>query len=654
VFAAVFSLFGFQLMKMQIVDGESYARRLTKGYESRYSIEAARGEILDRNLTPLVKNDTGFNIMCYYAYMDADKKNAIILYLTKVLAENGEMWIDSLPISTTEPFVFKEGEEAAIARLKKDLGIQNFGTVKNAMSNLCLAYDIPDSYTAEEIRTVVGVRREMDLRDFSEKIPFTFAENVSNNTVAKISENKLNLPGVKINESTIRKYVSGSLAPHLIGQVGPLYREDMELIESGEYAFNDTIGRGGIESAMEQYLRGKKGEALTQFDYKYEVINEDPEITKEPVPGNTVVLTLDSKLQALSSQAMEKTITYLQENQKPGQGMEANAGAVAVIEVKTGAIRALSTYPSYNVDDYRKDYETLLRQEGNPLFNRALQGLYAPGSCYKPMIATAGLNEGIITPESAVLCQRYYTFYHNPSGNYPSCMGYHGNINAVNALRVSCNIFFYDTGRLLGIEKINQYSSLFGFGQPTGIEVAERIGQQASPEFAASIGYDWFAGDVLQASIGQSYNQFSPLQIANYTATIARRGVLLETHLVDSIISYNGDKVIKKIEPVVISKIDAQEGVLDTVIEGMRSASTAAGTAGGTFGNYPVPVASKTGTPQTSGTLLNSVFICFAPIDDPEIAIAVVIENGGSGLNNAPVARDILNAWFFNDYDVNN
>ncbi|WP_052446571.1 penicillin-binding transpeptidase domain-containing protein [Candidatus Soleaferrea massiliensis] len=649
VVALIFGFFIFRLMQMQIVHGAEYASEAMAGSVTKQTVKAARGEIVDRNGKPLAVNKIGFDIVFYKEYMPSEKENEVILSLVKVLNGTGEEWIDNLPISKTEPFEFLSGEEneSRIKHLKEDLRLNVYATVQNVIDAMVSIYEIDtEGLTPQEIRIIAGVRYEMAQKDYSIPNPYTFASNISTDTVARIKENNVSLPGVDISENPIREYVNWNLAPHVIGQIGPIYKEEYDELKEKGYQMNDSVGKSGIEQAFEEYLRGKDGEKEITLNSSGEVI--DVEETVAPVPGNTVQLTIDSDLQKVAQDSLEKQIKYLRENEPSGEGGDADSGAAVAIDVKTGEILALATYPSYDLETYKNDYEKLRTDKRSPLLNRAVQGLYAPGSCFKPIVATAGLMEGKITPSHQVFCGGTYRVF---DAYQPHCMHTHGYINVINALRVSCNIFFYDTGYNLGIDKVNQYAAGYGVGLPTGIELPESTGYMASPETAEMLGQKWEEGDILQASIGQSYTMISPLQLANYVATIANRGKRMESHIVKQITNYEEDETVKKTEPVVAHEFKDTVGAYDAITEGMIEASSYSGTSGATFGSYyaehGIKIASKTGTPETnSEAYQNSTYITFAPADKPEIAVAVVIEKGWHGYTGAPVAKDIYDYYF--------
>lgn len=636
-------IFGIVLIEIQIVHGQSYAELATKGATRSQTIQAARGEITDRYGRPLVQNKVGYNVTLDKAYLTRGEENEIILRLLSLLQAAGEEWIDKLPITQTEPFSFYEEQETEIAKLKDFLDVGSYTSVDDVMSWLVERYEL-ESYTPVQQRMLAGIRYEMERQGFSITTPYTLAEDVDVSTVIQIKERSYELSGVMVTESTIREYVAGDIAPHLIGQIGPIYAEEYAELKDQGYAMNDTIGKSGIEEAFESQLRGENGKRTITLNANGEVI--DATVTQSPVPGNSIMLTLDLDLQRIAQDSLEDEIQWLQANGEEGEGKEATAGAVVAIEVKTGEILAMASYPTYNLATYNQDYNTLLANPDNPLFNRALQGTYAPGSIFKPLVGTAGLQEGLITPSYTYTCNHVYTYYDDYQ---PKCLGWHPNYTVMDALRVSCNIFFYDLGRRLGIDTLLDYAKQFGLGEPTGIELPEAIGHMASPAYSESIGEIWNPGDVLQASIGQGKSLFTPLQLATYTATLANGGVRMKTHLVKSIHTYNLDETVEEIEPEVVVDMDLSDTAVSAIRDGMIRASGQngySGTSGAYFGNYPISVASKTGTPETTG-YPNGTYICYAPADDPQIAVAVVIENGYHGYWGAAVAKAIFDEYFF-------
>lgn len=641
----VFGLYVSRLMDIQIVQADYYRNKVESHSTGRQVISAARGEVVDRNGLSMVSNRLGYDVVIDKAYFPSDRQNDIILRLIGLFEENGAQWIDSLPITQQAPFEFLTGYDSELATLKKLLKVQDYSTVDDVMYRLIERYKLQD-YTQTQARKIAAVRYEMERRDFSMPYPYTFANDIEIDLVLQIKELNHQLLGVDVIESALRRYDMGTTAPHLIGTTGPIYREEWNDYESKGYELNDIVGKSGVEAAFEEYLRGVKGERLITIDAGGQVVSATDSIP--PEPGSTIVLTLDTKLQTVAENALEAQIKYLQQTAPAGKGQEADVGAVVVIQPKTGQILSLVTYPSYDLNTYLQDYSELVGDtEGMPLFNRALQGVYAPGSIFKPVVGTAGMAQGVVQEATTVFCGLVYTRF---ADYQPKCLRADGNINLNRALSYSCNIYFYDVGYNLGIDNIDKYARQYGLGEPTGIELAEETGRRSNPETAKAMGKKWNQGDVLQSSIGQLYHGFTPLQMANYTATIANRGTRMKATIVKEIQDYGRKNVIEPFQPVVADQVDASKEDIEAVVRGMVSASRT-GTALSHFANYPVDVASKTGTPEDV-THPNSTFIAFAPAEDPEIAIAVVIENGWHGYTGAPVAKAIMNEYFGYDEPV--
>ncbi len=633
VILLIVCLYGVRLMAIQVVDGSSYAQLAKSRNSLTQTIQAARGEMVDRYGRPLVVNESCFDIVFDKTAMIKGEENQIILKMFQLFEDSGEKWIDNLPVSYEEPFVFEEGADNAISRLKSFLEVQEYASVEDVMLSLVERYDLQE-YEPLTQRKLAGVRYEMEQRGYSINVPYTFATDVSKDLVTKVSERSDELPGVRENESTTRNYVSGDLAPSIIGMIGPIYQEEYQEYKEKGYQLNDTIGKFGLEKTFESVLRGTNGQRQIELvdGIVEEIVDE-----VEPQPGNTLALTIDKNLQAVTQQALADHVQNLNATAEPLAGKEAEGAAAVVIDVRTGEILVAANYPSYNLQTYNEDYAQLSQDPLHPLMNRALNGTYTPGSIFKPGVSVAALAEGTLEDEyETVTCNGIYTYFDDYQ---PGCTGYHGAINVMDAIKQSCNIFFYDVGRRLGIEAIDRYATMFGFGQPVGLELSTAKGQLSSPELSASLGETWEAGDVLQTSIGQSKTMASPLQLASYAATIANKGVRMQPYLVKSVHSYSFDTVISQTQPQVVCDMQVEEHVFDVVREGMERMASY------WFADYPVRVATKTGTPQFYGEYTNSTFISFAPADDPQIAVAVVVEKGG-GVPCAPIVKTIYDAYF--------
>ena len=717
---AVFLFFVGQMMVLQLRDGEEYARQATAGTSTVQQTTSARGEIVDAYGKAFTGNTTVCNITVDSNYFSPLELNPLLLTLTDLCREYGCAWRDELPLSAEAPYPFTD-DEAAVRTLRGKLQLSENASPEDVLYWLRDLYNLNDytdtdvldrlrarnkleglsdaealdwlrnyrrtpqatdaelieslrtqyqmfRYTEEEQRLLCGIRYTMTLSEFSDYNPYTFAVEINDALLAAVKENSARLPGVDGVSVPVRTYLTGDLAAHVLGVTGSISSEEYSrLKEDGGtysmqnpsgYRISDTIGKSGIERVMESELRGQNGLRTVVQDQDGNVIRVEE--TVKAVPGHTVQLTLVQNVQAAAQQALADRIQYLNRNAPAGRGKEAEAGAVVAVDVKTGGVIAMASYPTFDLSEYYQNYSQMVQQSPSPLLNRAAQGLYTVGSTYKPAVSLAALDTGTITATERVNCTGRYTFYRDYQ---PVCEGVHGPISVVDALRVSCNIFFYDMGRRMGIETINEYSYALGLGHATGIEIPEQAGQLSSPETRAAIGEEWYDSYDLQSAIGQLDNQFTILQMASYTATLASRGQRLQIHLVDKIWDYNMQNVLYRAVPTVVEQIDAADETWDAIREGMiRSCyndSYGRGTSYGTWGStrgktwsmygVDILVAGKTGSPQRGDGLVNSCFICYAPAEDPEIAVAVIIEKGYEGDRAAPVARAVLEEYFFGE-----
>lgn len=656
VVALLFGVYGVRLFQIQIVEGEYYADAAFSNTTTSVSIAASRGEILDRYMQPLAVNRTTYSVIFDYnyfpkrTYADQQKQqNDIILALTNLLSAAKETWNDTLPISRKAPYTFDEGRESSVAALKKSLRMADYATADNCMDELIKTYRLED-YTPEQQRRIAGVQYEISVRGFTAKNAFHFSDDVSKTTATAIEENSRIFTGVNIQTTPVREYVGGTVACHLIGTVGPIYAEEYEKLKQQGYALNDTVGKDGIEAALESSLRGKTGTRNIVKNSKGQIIEEYE--SAAATPGNTVILTVDSRLQAAAQTALKEELEALRaqpekdKKGKPTKGRDVVSGSVVMLDVKDGGVLVSASAPDFDLSTYRENYSSLIADSGKPLFNRALNGTFVCGSVFKPAVATAALAEGVITADTKIKCTKKYTYYKDYQ---PSCLHYDGPIKVSRALCVSCNYFFFDISRQLGIAKMNRYCKLFGLGQKTGIEIGEAQGILAGPEEREARGGVWNPGDTLSAGIGQSDNLFTPVQLAAYTMAIANNGVRYKTHLVYSVLSYDGSTETA-VKPQVEAKVSVKNEVWDTVKHGMYEAGNSPdGTVYKFFKDADYTIACKSGTAQTGikGATDHSVLIAYAPADKPEVALAVLIERGG-GASSKNVARKVLDAYFEN------
>ena len=660
-------IFVSAVVRVQFFDEDSYAAgKKYRTYE--VAVEASRGEILDRNGKPLVTNRQGnriiFDASSFPSSSEKEQRNTIINSLIKLFESNSLEWDDNLPIIFDDngSLVFAEDREADIKALKNKnmLNLNRYATAQNCMDALIDMYSLSD-YALADARKIASVLYEMWRTGYSVSNPFVFAEDVPNEIVSIILENSDLYTGVKSEVVTYREYGTTPLASHILGIVGVINDTEYEnakkkneellssdtltavqrkKIEVNAYSLNDDIGKFGIESVMEEYLRGQKGIKTVSIDTDS---NVSEEYTIPPVQGNTVVTTIDSTLQSVAQTALENRILELTAE----AGLEA-AGAVVVLNVNTGEVLASASYPTYNLAEYYDKYDELAKNPASPLWNRVLQSTYEPGSTMKPVMAVAGLESGTINKDSKFFCGKVFDYHGQEFG----CLGSHGNINVVSALEVSCNIFFYNLADLMGIDILNDYSRRCGLGSKTGVELPEASGILAGKAYRESVGQKWYSGDTIQAAIGQSDNQFTLMQMVNYCATIANNGTRYTPHFVKSVVTYDYSDTVSETGITVAQNTGVAQNTINIVKEGMYDVANY-GSCASAFSPLQYKVAAKTGTTQikkiVNGSIVNGnngFIMCFGPYEAPEIAIAVVVENVNSGTATAKVAADIFEYYF--------
>lgn len=631
----VFSLLLSRGIELQITKAHLYKTQFDGVRTIKAPIKAARGEILDYYGRPIATNREGYNIVFNYAAIDKTTLNGTLSSLMKILGDHE--WKDDLPLEKEAPYNFKANEDVSKSRMLDMLELEHYATAQNCFDALVERYSLQDKDQKTQ-RALMGVRYTMERAGFSISAPFTFAEDIGSEKMTKISENKSFAEGGAVIEvASFREYDNASVAPHIIGTVSPIYAEDWDELKEKGYSYNDKVGRSGVEKACEDDLRGVDGEITYTVDSKGKILSS--KVTKEPVPGNTIRLTIDKNVQISAQKALQDTIKQLNNDK-----IYVNAGSAVAVNVKTGGIIAAVNYPTYTYDQYKNDYSSLANDlEGRPLFDRAFYGNYPPGSTFKPAVACAALQENAITADEGITCVRTYRYFEDYQ---PHCMHTHGGITLIPALSKSCNYFFFETGRRLGITRMNEYCKRFGLGVKTGVEIGESAGVLAGPESRA----EWYEGYTISAAIGQSDNAFTPLQLASYTATIANSGVRYKTTLIDKVTTYSQEKVARQNKPIVVDTVKLDKGVIDTVKQGMLSV-TEDGTGSKIFKDYPITVGGKTGTAQTAKGEDHTVFVAFAPYDDPEIAVAVVIEHGKYSSYSGGLLKSIFNAYFFTELE---
>ena len=654
VAAVVFGLYTLRLIFLQLVHGEEFAARATSTTEYRFNVTAARGDIVDSAGRRIATSTTCYNVELSRLLIGGNDLNETIRSAVEILQANGESWNDTLLIGYADAaghyaFTGEAGsasDQNAIARVKEALGLQQYATADDVMARLIEKYEL-EGYDATWQRILGGIHYQMEQEAFSNVNNFVLAEDVSDQTVATVKEHSLTLPGVEIAETSVRSYTDGTILPHVLGRVGKITAEMWRVTdENGQttyplrergYAMNDVIGISGLESAYEEQLRGQDGVETITRDSDGVII--DTSVTTEPQPGKTVMLTVNSAFQKAVDEALARNVQQIAAT----YNVDASAGAVVVIDVNTGGILACSNYPSYDQNLYSSQYSEYSSDPGLPLYNRALQGLYTPGSTYKPSVAVAALLSGEIDRNSTVYCDGVYRYFRD---YHPRCTrhGHSGNIDVVTALKWSCNIFFYDVGRRITSDVYDDYAYRLGLGTPTGVEVSESTGRLTTKEDE-----NYTESLEVQAAIGQGNTVVTPVQLATYAATIANKGVRYRTHFVKALLDTNTGEVLEEVQPEIVEIIEDDIGAFDIVEEGMvGAAQTVAGLAG-----YPYTIACKTGTPQRSERdengkyYTNSTIIAYGPVEDPQIAVGIVVEYGGGGSRAGELVADIFNAYFF-------
>ena len=642
-FGAFLVLFLAVLYNAQVVNGtENRARSISSNTASE-TVTASRGIITDRNGKVLVSNRLAYTLVVDKSGFGKDDAalNDAIWRLIALCQEQGVAWNDTLPMTTgNSPRLTTKSTGETFREYLKDNKLPTDGNSEALLEAMRTLYGIDSSYTTAQARLIAGVRYELDGRS-----SYTFAEDVSTELLGRITDGKYQ--GVTIKTAAARVYDT-KLAAHILGTVGAIWQEEWRSDESTGYvgyadkgySMNDLVGKDGVEKAFEEYLHGKDGKRLITTDENGKITGEL--YTREPQPGGTVALTIDIDLQQVVEDTLAETIQGMIDKDSNERG-----GAAVVIGVGTGEILACASYPTYDLETFNQDYKELLADERLPMFNRATQGVYAPGSTFKLCTAVAALEEGIITPSTIIEDKGIYTYYRDPQ---PMCWIWrqahttHGRINVSQAIVDSCNYFFYEVGRLTGIAKLDEYASAFGLGQSTGIETGDVSGALASPEWAESHDREWTDGQTITAAIGQSYNLFTPIQLANYVATLVSGGEHYEAHLLKNVKSYDNSRIIDVYDKGTLNEMHISESTMAAVTKGMHDLTH--DSLQGAFSRCVVEAGAKTGSAQVGTDIANGTFVAYAPYDDPEIAIAIVVEKGGSGSLLANAAVDIINAWF--------
>ena len=686
------------LFKLQIIEGAKYSEESANSIVTEETVAATRGNVVDRYGRPLVSSRECHNIVINTEELfEQEDYNADILRLIETVEAYGQDYNDDLPITMASPFEFTEMtaiqktilegylKNAAVHQTKLAMasGLAEYSVDENGeqildengspiilvddeitavelMAFFRARYDIDSSYDNEQTRKIAGMRYAINSRYIVASSEYIFVEDASLALITKLLES--DFPGVEVKTSYVREYETTGAA-HILGYIGLMTGEEYTKYKTKGYSMDAKVGKEGAEVAFEEYLHGTDGKVRITKTADGAVVRK--EYIEEPVPGNNVYLTMDIVLQEAVERILDSGIERIMEDRaklneeavRDGRldevlGEITGAGMV-MMDVKTGEPLAIASWPTFDLATLMDNYAEIAADETKPLFNRALSGTYAPGSTFKPVTAIGCLTEGKITVDTTIEDQGIYTEFKD-AGYAPKCWAYgvqplHGSVNVSGALAVSCNYFFYDSGRYLGIDALSDYAKRFGLGVSTGIELPESVGVMSTEEYKVQLtGASWYIGDTIQASIGQAYNLFTPLQMAIYISTVANSGERHTASILKRVTTYDNAETLYTREPLVLSRVDSAEENYEAVRYGMYLVSTQKdGSAVETFGNYHIPVASKTGTAQIGeGKTNNGIFVCFAPYDDPEVAVAIMVEHGKSGATIAFMAREALDAYF--------
>ena len=660
IFAAVLVFFSFKLYDLQVVKTGGSTDNTTT-FTTRTRVKAARGDILDTHGNVLVRNRASYDLMInHYVLLTAKGTNNYLLQLVQRCREAGIDYNENFPVSMERPFVYTLDEynsawQGYFQTYLHNKELDSDITAPLLVKRLRDRYKIPVDWSEEDARAVIGLRYEMDLRGLVGSLSnHIFLSDVSDEHLSALVE--LNVPGLSVEKTTVREY-NTKYAAHVLGFVGKMNPAQWEQYKKNpDYSMDSEIGQSGLEAAFEEYLHGVDGYRIDTVTTAGELVRSEWEI--EPKAGANVEVSIDINLQRAAEEGLDRVITGLRAAEGE-DGDDAEGGAVVAVNVKTGQVLVCASYPTYDLSTYFENYNEILETEFDPLYNRALLGTYPPGSTYKMSMVIAGIDAGLITSETPIVDKGRFTKY--APGFVVNCLrwtdrhGTHGSINASVALQVSCNYFFYELGDRINIASMDRTAKALGLGEPTGIELPENIGHRANEETKAKLYPDdprFYTADRITAAIGQSDNRFTPMQLAVYTAALANKGTRYKATFLNRVVSADYRSLLAHSEKQVMSTLEISEDAYKAYFTGMRLVTQKTadwrGTAYNTFKDYPIAVAAKTGTAQSGQTNASDhgTMVCFAPADDPQIAIAVYGEKAGHGSSVTTIAKDILDIYF--------
>lgn len=685
LFAFIMVLYAMRLFNLQIISTDGNTDNTTY-YTTVTTVRAARGDILDRNGKVLVGNRASYDLVFnHFVIKSADNRNEYLYTLLKKCEELGVEHQDHLPVTMTRPFEYTLSDystawQGYYQNYMSDRSWDPDVTAPLLIEKMRTLYAIPEEWTEEEARAVIGLRYEFDLRGVTKLPSYVFISDVASENLAAILE--LNTPGLMVESSTVREYHT-TYGAHILGYMGAMTDAEWQENQKLGYSMDADVGKSGFEEAFETYLHGIDGQRLDKVTKEGTIVSQQYLEGKEPVAGNNVETTIDIDLQKVAEDALAERMKELTDPNintgGEGEGIDAQGAAVVVMKVKTGEILACASYPTYNLATMKEDWDAINSDDLKPMFNRAFGATYAPGSTYKMCTLVAAM-ENVYGPTNPKAGQPIYApgetiydtgvFSHDDFPDFhPTCLFYsssygsHGDLTAQDALKVSCNLFFYELGYRMTIDMMDETAKGFGLGEPTGIELTEKVGWRANEaskkaSYKNSADAAWNGGDRVLCAIGQSENRFTPLQLAVYTCTLANQGTRYRATFLNRVTSSDYRTLVYSNSPEVVSKMNISDTTYNTYVDGMRRVVTMiGGTATTCFGGpkdedntqWPskITVCAKTGTAQhSSGGSDHGVFVCFAPMDDPQVAIAIFGEKTAHGSSMAPVAEPILKAYF--------
>lgn len=669
IFFVICALFVVRMLYLQVIDSEKYKdSAVAKAYKTAV-LSAQRGEVYDRNGEKLISNVLTHNIEINRTTLASGASFEVLSELIDILEKYDTVIPDNAPLTENFPYVLDSDyifDKQKTSDFNKFLKIneidKNYYTGEEFYSFLAKKFNIPEEHiNTPKGRKIIGIRYDMEVNDFSTSYPYVLLTNVDDKILTEIAERKHLLHGIEISKSYTRTYNNDYMLCHILGRVGPIFAEEAQeyIVEKG-YSYNAVIGKDGIEKVFEEELRGIDGTARYEIDEDNNIVGYN--VVDEPKEGYSVRLTIDAKLQEIVEKSLGEQIKIASESSYLYGGVHAgedcDSGACVVVDVKNGETLALASYPLFNRNTYSKDIGELNANPANPQLNRATQGIYPPGSTFKILTAAAALDSGIVSSGDYIYDKGVYEKY---APTYtPRCWIYlrngttHGYVNVYDALKVSCNYYFYSVADKLGVDTIVKYASDFGLGVKTGIEVYESSGILASPEYKELNGYVWNPGDTLQMAIGQSDHAFTPIQLAQYMATVVNGGNRYKSTILKSVDEFYTGIPVYKNESELYNTTSLSEDTVNVIKSAMRSVvDEQGGTAQGVFlgKSYAKDIGGKTGTAQVSNGSDTVLFVGFAPYDDPEIAVAVVIENGYKSARAATVASKVFDYYFENMYN---